>query len=134
MATTYETKEAWEVEGARLFGDDRTAWRFVCPQRKRVQSIQSLRAELSALELAVARECKYSIEQECIGRAISRLGCDWAAYGLFCGPVFVGPDKMPIFDFDRASEVVEVVTETNRNRHHDVKPDNGDAAPPENCE
>ena len=56
-----------------------------------------------AESLEQLRAGKYSVESECIGRHIRGVGCDWAAYGLFAGPVFVQRDsgsKTPVFDFD----------------------------------
>jgi hypothetical protein len=92
------TQEAWEAKGAELFGDDMANWRFVCPACK---------AEMS---IAIAREKHPEVkgrgwrpEQECIGRYTHTVDCDWCAYGLFHGPVFVRPsaggEPIPVFDF-----------------------------------
>ena len=96
MAKT--TRLEWEAKGAELFGDDMTKWRFVCPTCKLVMSIERARAELPEL-----KGCGWRPESECIGRYTKRTGCDWAAYGLLHGPLFVdlGDGKeIPAFDFD----------------------------------
>src|SRR4051812_18523776 len=84
-----ETSESdWRAKGAELFGADETAWEFVCPTCEEVMSIARARA-LPADQLAVLRAEKWSPYQECIGRHLPGLGCNWAAYGLFRGPVII---------------------------------------------
>lgn len=100
-STTYATQEEWEAEGTRLFGEDMTHWRFRCPRCGIVMSVARVRNEPERFDREALRMRGYALEQECIGRYLPGIGCDWAAYGLFHGPVFVGPDKTPIFDFDR---------------------------------
>lgn len=95
----------WNDLGRRLFGDDRTQWRFRCPTCGNVMSIEIART-MPAEQLAKLRESKWSIEQECIGRYVDA-GCDWSAYGLFSGPFFVvvrgSGNKTPVFGFDSGS-------------------------------
>lgn len=86
----------WEAKGRELFGDDRTAWLFVCPQCGLEMSIQRAQADY-ADHVPRLRARKYSVESECIGRHVPGVGCDWASYGLFSGPLFVG--AVPSFDF-----------------------------------
>jgi len=100
MATI--TEADWWAKGAELFGPEQTKWRFVCPRCGNVESMEKARTE-HAESLEQLRAGKYSVESECIGRHIRGVGCDWAAYGLFAGPVFVQRDsgsKTPVFDFD----------------------------------
>jgi hypothetical protein len=94
------TREQWEAKGAELFGPDNTKWRFVCPACGKELSIESVRAEL-AEHLPVLREKRFALEQECVGRYVPGVGCNWVAYGLFSGPLFVtdGEKKTPAFDF-----------------------------------
>lgn len=90
--------ERWEEVGRELFGEDKATWRFVCPNCGKEMSIAQARAE-HADELPRLRERKYAVEMECIGRHLPGVGCDWAAYGLFSGPVLVGALRQPVFDF-----------------------------------
>lgn len=94
------TREEWEAEGRKRFGDDQTKWQFVCPTCDNVMSIERTRTEFTE-HLPKLREGKYHVEQECIGRHLPGVGCNWAAYGLFSGPVFV--DGIPAFDFAPAA-------------------------------
>jgi hypothetical protein len=90
------TRAEWEAKGRELFGEEQEKWSFACPTCKRVSSIASVRAEF-ADQLPLLRAREYSVYQECIGRHLPGVGCDWAAYGLFRGPSFV--DDTPVFDF-----------------------------------
>ncbi len=90
------TEEQWRAKGRELFGDDQSNWIFVCPSCEGELSIVKARA-VFAEHLPTLRARGFRIEQECIGRYVPGAGCDWCAYGLLSGPVYV--DKMPIFDF-----------------------------------
>lgn len=90
------TRDEWQALGKRLFGDDQSKWVFRCPTCKNELSIAKVR-EIYAAELPKLRERGYAIEQECIGRHIAGVGCNWAAYGLFRGPWIV--DGVPVFEF-----------------------------------
>lgn len=53
-------------------------------------------------QLPRLRAAKLAVESECIGRAVPGKGCDWAAFGLFSGPLFVLREsgaEAAIFDF-----------------------------------
>jgi hypothetical protein len=92
------TLEQWEAKGRELFGDDKSKWRFVCPSCGNVMSIEKAKAEFTMLQGRGWRP-----EAECVGRYLDDVGCDWAAYGLFRGPLIVkvdGDDIMEIFAFD----------------------------------
>lgn len=96
------TEAEWKAKGIELFGEDMDGWRFVCPQCGNVESAKKVRLE-HADALDRLRSGRYAIESECIGRHLPGVGCDWAAYGLFRGPVFVRRDSgadTPVFDFD----------------------------------
>jgi hypothetical protein len=95
------TEAEWTALGAELFGADKTKWRFVCPHCKHAISIVEAR-KLPEDQLRSLREGDWRIEQECVGRHISSIGCDWAAFGLFSGPFFVARDggtETPVFGF-----------------------------------
>jgi hypothetical protein len=67
--------------------------KFVCPSC----GLTSSPNDFKALGVHPERAAK-----ECIGRHTKERGCDWAAYGLFQGPVFVlMPDgkELPVFRF-----------------------------------
>lgn len=90
------TREQWEAKGRELFGDDQANWLFVCPMCGHEISIAKARAE-HADDLPKLRARGFAIGQECIGRHLPERGCNWAAYGLFHGPLFV--DGLASFDF-----------------------------------
>lgn len=94
------TREQWEAKGVELFGPDQTKHRFVCPTCGKELSVESVRAEFAEF-LPSLRAGGYAIEQECIGRYVKGVGCDWAAYGLFRGPLLVrsGDSVIPTFDY-----------------------------------
>lgn len=95
------TRAVWEAKGLELFGPDMEKWRFVCPNCGKERSAESVRSDL-AESLPVLRAGQYAVEQECIGRHLPAEGCNWAAYGLFRGPVIVdlGEGKSAaVFDF-----------------------------------
>lgn len=99
---------AWRAKGRELFGDDTEAWVFVCPVCGTEASIARAKTEWPEL-----RGRGWSVYQECVGRYLTvaraprmkhhpEQPCDWAAYGLFRGPVFVASDEgtvVPCFDF-----------------------------------
>lgn len=90
-------------EATARFGDDPMAWAFVCPSCGDVATGQDVRQALadnprthkSGKPIAASD----ILGTECIGRTLGALrgpvkdwkgrGCDWAAYGLFRGPVIV---------------------------------------------
>ncbi|SDM47266.1 hypothetical protein SAMN04487981_101634 [Streptomyces sp. cf386] len=88
------------AEAAERFGDDPLKWAFVCPSCGDVANGQDFSEALAANprkhrsgETVIASDV---VGQECIGRTLGALakgqgkytgrGCDWAAYGLLCGP------------------------------------------------
>jgi hypothetical protein len=90
------TYEQWAAKAVELFGPDVEAWRFRCPNCGNELSL----AEAKQLYPELAGK-GWRVEQECIGRYTRKVNCDWAAYGLFSGPVFVAHNgkKIPAFDF-----------------------------------
>lgn len=104
------TLEEWRAEGARLFGPDEMAWRFICPACDFVASRKDW-ANAGAPDDAVAFSC--------IGRWVdgSRYAfeygpgpCDYAGGGrLRLNPVTVvsGDVTLDVFDFADPSKPVE---------------------------
>jgi len=94
------TSEQWEAMGRELYGEDKQNWQFQCPMCGNVQSIAIAKKRWPELE-----GVGWQPWGECVGRYLEEPGCDWAAYGLFRGPVIIerGEDSKPIaaFDFDR---------------------------------
>lgn len=89
-------KEEWEKKGIELFGEDRTAWRFVCPSCGHVASINDAKEKYPEI-----KGRGWSPPSECVGRYLKDLGCDWCAYGLFHGPLAIETeDGEVIFAFD----------------------------------
>lgn len=115
----------WRVQGIALFGEDTDAWVFRCPNCGNEMSVARARAEFP--ELKGRGWVPY---QECIGRyidvpaaqvicegRITSQRCDWAAYGLFRGPVIVvrhlgeldgRPGETPVFAFGAPPAAPEV--------------------------
>lgn len=90
------TEDEWLKKGQELFGDDRAQWQLHCPACHHDVS--------SAIAMKDFPEVKgrgWNPVTECIGRYTDKVDCDWAAYGLFAGPLFVvvGEREVPAFDF-----------------------------------
>jgi len=109
MANTM-TQDELVAELEHRFGPDPKRWAFVCPICGDVACAQ---------DFIDAGANPDKVGQECIGRSLGVLkrdqpkggykgrGCDWAAYGLICGPMFVVmPDghKVPCFNVAEAVE------------------------------
>lgn len=96
------TRAEWLAEGERRFGEHKIAWRFRCPACHNVMSVE--RASVTDPDV---KGKGWHVENECIGRYTERVDCDWAAYGLFRGPVLVTCEDgtvIPVFEFDRADK------------------------------
>ena len=111
--------EDWFALGEELFGPDPADWRFECPSCHDTASGRDFREALD--EHPRYRKDRSPVQasdllgQECIGRTLGALlrspnpytgrGCDWAAYGLFSGPVHVvqGDRRVPTFRFASTS-------------------------------
>jgi hypothetical protein len=88
------------AELRKRFGDDPKAWAFVCPSCGDVASATDFRVALDANGRGDEPASNH-LGQVCIGRILGALkreqpqggyksrGCDWAAFGLFSGPMFV---------------------------------------------
>ncbi|WP_405960766.1 hypothetical protein OG235_27765 [Streptomyces sp. NBC_00024] len=89
------------AEATERFGNDPLKWAFLCPSCGDVANGEDFRAALAEHPRTNLRTDKPVIAsdivgQECIGRTLGALskvpgkykgrGCDWASYGLFCGP------------------------------------------------
>lgn len=94
------TIEQWEAVGRELYGEDKHKWRFQCPMCGLVQSI-----ELAKQLWPELKGKGWQPWSECVGRYLEGTGCDWAAYGLFRGPLEINhPDAskaIAAFDFDK---------------------------------
>lgn len=99
------TQDELVAELRRRFGDDPVAWAFVCPSCGTVTSVADLRAALAEAGRGDEHASTH-LGQVCIGRIAGALnreqpeggyqgpGCDWAAFGLFAGPMWVAiPDE-----------------------------------------
>lgn len=95
------SKEEWLALGEKLFGKDKNKWQFICPSCARVQSPDSIRADM----LKGIRSLRFGIletgdiisaHQACYAKE-----CNWLANGLFCGPVFIVLDATKKFDRKR---------------------------------
>jgi hypothetical protein len=88
----------WEAKGRELFGNDKAAWRFHCPACHDELSMAEAREKYPEL-----KGCGWSPGQECIGRHTDKVDCDWAAYGLFRGPLIIVANddgrEVAMFDF-----------------------------------
>lgn len=93
-AETVFTEAQWHARAEELFGPNLRRWVFKCPACANEMSIARAEAEFPGL-----RGRGWRPEAECIGRYIdtpaalmildgkkSDRRCDWAAYGLLCGP------------------------------------------------
>lgn len=92
------TSEEWEAKGRELFGPNKDEWKIQCPTCSYVCSVSIARVRHPEV-----KGKGWNPAQECIGRYVKDAGCDWCAYGLFSGPLFVAfaaEDKtVPCFDF-----------------------------------
>lgn len=97
------------AEAKARFGPDPYAWAFACPHCGDVATGADFRDALDARP-ATGRDgtpltASSLLGQECIGRrsATPDRGCDWAAYGLFCGPwKITTPDGKTMWSFPLA--------------------------------
>lgn len=109
MSTTTDHRKLTQAqlvaEATERFGADPLKWAFICPSCGDVADGQAFkealaehpRTNLRTNEPVIASDI---VGRECIGRTLGALdkvrgsvggaysgrGCDWAAYGLFCGP------------------------------------------------
>lgn len=74
------TEADWKQVGSDLYGDDVAKWEFACPSCKLILSGERM------AEYKHKTKGNWQPYAECIGRYVAGIGCDWAAYGLFCGP------------------------------------------------
>lgn len=97
----------WHAEGARLFGEDRMAWRFRCPSCNHVALVSDWKAA-DAPEGAVAFSCigRYTGSAAAAAEAaFKRNGgpCNYTSGGFFCiNKLFVVTEdgkESPAFEF-----------------------------------
>ncbi len=119
---TTMTQAELVVELRRRFGDDPMAWAFVCPACGDVATGLDFRTAL-AERPRTNRDGAQTVAsdllgQACIGRVLGALeerrqkdwkgrGCDWAAFGLFQGPLKV---TLPNGSTVRSFHIAEAVT------------------------
>lgn len=112
------TQQELNDELVRRFGPDPAAWAFVCPSCGDVATVTDFREALAAAGRADEPASDH-IGQVCIGRIAGALkidqpkggykgrGCDWCAFGLFRGPMFVVlPDGREVASFRIADQAV----------------------------
>ena len=103
----YESKEAWEAEGRRRFGNDFMKWRFVCPMCGHIASVEEFKA-VGASSPNDAFQC-------CLGRFTGKgapkegdsSGCNWTVNGLFKvggASVVHNGNEILIFDYAPVSK------------------------------
>lgn len=120
------TQQELVTEAQHRFGDNPLDWAFRCPNCGDIATGHHFRAALAAHprerdgEQVIASDL---LGQECIGRTLGALkgpadtdggrgqaprGCDWAAYGLFCGPWEITlPDGRSMWAFPLAAAPAE---------------------------
>jgi hypothetical protein len=100
------TRDEWEAEGLRRFGEDKKSWKFKCPVCKHVASVQ---------DYLDAKAPEGDIGMACIGRSLSeqpyrafgsnpkgakKSPCDYAGYGFFqFNPVEIIGEGVRGFEF-----------------------------------
>lgn len=93
-----QTLEEWRAEATERFGKG-VNWKFVCPSCGGVQSPKDF------AERELDPQSSY---QECIGRYVKEVDCNWAAYGflgtLGKGRTIITPEgkEVEVFDFAAA--------------------------------
>jgi hypothetical protein len=101
-----QTLEEWRDEATQRFGEKGRDWKFVCPKCGNIQSGQDF------IDAGLSEETGKAVYQDCIGRHVKDLGCDWASYGLFGtlgkGRIVVTPEGKDVEVFDFAVIETEV--------------------------
>jgi hypothetical protein len=103
-----QTIEQWRAEAKQKFGERGRDWKFICPRCGNIQSGQDF-LDKAGMTLEDAANTVY---QDCIGRHVKDIGCDWAAYGLFRtmgkGRIVIADEKeIEVFDFAPVAEADE---------------------------
>lgn len=87
-----QTLEEWRNEAVERFGEQGRHWKFVCPKCSNVQTAKDF-VEQTGMKPEDAVNLVY---QDCIGRHVEGIGCNWAAYGLLGtfgnGRIVIAPD------------------------------------------
>lgn len=101
---TRVSQEQWEAMGLELYGENKQDWQFQCPMCGLIQSVALAKLLWPELEGK-----GWQAWGECVGRYLEGVGCDWAAYGLFRGPLEIVHPKAskPIAAFDFAQRTYE---------------------------
>lgn len=106
------TKEEWDAEGERRFGDDRLLWRFICPSCGHEAPVSEWRAT-KAPDSAIAFSCVGRWSKGSDNKTFKRKGgpCQYAGGGLFrLNPITViedGGKEHQVFDFAPTPKTAE---------------------------
>ncbi|WP_245809822.1 VVA0879 family protein [Cohnella massiliensis] len=106
-----QTLPEWRKEAAERFGNKTGKWAFKCSRCGNIQTPMDF-VEKAGMKPDDAASASY---QQCIGRHVQGIGCDWAAYGLLGtlgnGRIVITDDgrEVEVFDFAEAEEVAAVV-------------------------
>lgn len=96
-----QSLQEWKEEAKQRFGENGADWKFKCPSCGNVQSAQDF-MDKCRVNQNTSSNCVY---QECIGRHVEGIGCNWAAFGFLGtvgkGRVVITPngDEVEVFDF-----------------------------------
>ena len=71
------SRDVWLEKAKALFGEDPKDWKFKCVSCGKVQTAMDFIN--AGIEKKKANQLVY---QECIGRHVKNIGCDWCLYGL----------------------------------------------------
>lgn len=133
MGVSRITLETWEREGERLFGPDKSFWKWVCPSCKVVQDRALFQKHTDLDDEAI----RSAITGNCIGRHARRdgsgkleVGCTYTTGGLFdLGPikVFDGVRWYSVFGFDGGGDLPDDAVKTYANLEK-LKEATGDAS------
>jgi hypothetical protein len=98
--------EEWRAKAVELFGRSGRNWRFKCPKCGGVQTpmdfVKRGETKEEAARLAPQQCIKRKAALSRGSRDLKKDECDWAAFGLFRGPVIVTDDDghdVPVFEF-----------------------------------
>lgn len=86
--------EEWECLGKKLYGDDKSKWRFRCVKCGHVQTAQDFRD--------IGVDPNGVLYFSCIGRWLKDVGCDWTLGGLLTiheREITDGVKSTPVFLF-----------------------------------
>ena len=108
------THEQFITTLTERFGESPAEWAFICPNCGDIATGMDFRTALAEHPRGAVTASDV-MGQQCIGRILGALsgpagkwkgrGCDWAAGGLFCGPMYVQVDDHYVPSFAIAPAV-----------------------------